>query len=274
MAQVYKISKITKIAIIVGLIIIVIWAGSGWLLCYFFNTPQEPGTFGDMFGAINALFSGLAFAGLIITLLYQKEELQLQREELQQTRKEMSKQREEFEAQNKTLQCQRFENTFFNMLSLQQELVSNICYYYNNNEHRGRDVFEKLYKNAPISYDGSSRPGIVSLLREKGYEAYTKISIVTRLNHYFRHLYCIYNYVDSSVLISDEERYEYVDIVNSQLSDYELLMLFYHCITNSEQNQFKIFIEKYAVFRNLKTKLLASPDDDMLLYDDSAYKLQ
>ena len=33
------------------------------------NTVAVAGPFGDMFGAINALFSGLAFAGLLLALL-------------------------------------------------------------------------------------------------------------------------------------------------------------------------------------------------------------
>lgn len=40
------------------------------------------GQFGDMFGAVNALFSGLAFAGVIIAVILQKRELALQRREL------------------------------------------------------------------------------------------------------------------------------------------------------------------------------------------------
>ena len=40
------------------------------------------GQFGDMFGAGNALFSGLAFAGVIIAVILQKNELALQRREL------------------------------------------------------------------------------------------------------------------------------------------------------------------------------------------------
>ncbi len=40
------------------------------------------GQFGDMFGAVNALFSGLAFAGVIIAVILQKNELALQRREL------------------------------------------------------------------------------------------------------------------------------------------------------------------------------------------------
>lgn len=36
----------------------------------------DPGTFGDWFGSLNALFSGLAFAGLIVTLQIQRRELE------------------------------------------------------------------------------------------------------------------------------------------------------------------------------------------------------
>jgi hypothetical protein len=39
-------------------------------------------SFGDSFGVLTSLFSGLAFAGMIITILLQKDELKLQREEL------------------------------------------------------------------------------------------------------------------------------------------------------------------------------------------------
>ena len=51
----------------------------------------DKGTFGDMFGAVNALFSGLAFAGLIYTAMMQREELELQREELGLTRQEFKR---------------------------------------------------------------------------------------------------------------------------------------------------------------------------------------
>lgn len=50
---------------------------------------QSAGTFGDSFGVLTAFFSGLAFAGLIGTLLLQRDELRLQREELQLTRVEL-----------------------------------------------------------------------------------------------------------------------------------------------------------------------------------------
>lgn len=45
--------------------IIFLW-GSSWYFIpqWFDDKALEAGTFGDMFGAVNALFSGLAFAGL------------------------------------------------------------------------------------------------------------------------------------------------------------------------------------------------------------------
>lgn len=45
----------------------------------------------DSYGAINALFSGLALGGVILAIFMQREELQLQREELAATRAELKR---------------------------------------------------------------------------------------------------------------------------------------------------------------------------------------
>jgi len=120
-------SNYKTIAICVSIITIFIWALSFLLFTTSWDN-DERGTFGDMFGAVNALFSGLAFAGLIVTLIMQHEELGLQREELAQTNDELAAQREEFAAQTKTMKIQRFENTLFNMLSLQQGIINSLDY--------------------------------------------------------------------------------------------------------------------------------------------------
>lgn len=65
--------------------------------------------FGDSFGVVNVLLiSALAFAGMIVTFVLQRKELEVQRKE--------------FFSQNETLRLQRFENTFFNMIDLQKVL--------------------------------------------------------------------------------------------------------------------------------------------------------
>ena len=58
-----------------SLAIIIIWLLSWWLLYSQIKDITERGIFGDKFGVLNALFSGLAFAGLIITLHYQQKSL-------------------------------------------------------------------------------------------------------------------------------------------------------------------------------------------------------
>jgi hypothetical protein len=82
--------KKTRCLIITGFsVIIVLWLAS-WLLLIV-DEPVVRGTTGDMFGAVNALFSGLAFAGIIITILLQRKELSLQRDELILTREELKR---------------------------------------------------------------------------------------------------------------------------------------------------------------------------------------
>src|SRR5690349_18273158 len=105
-----------------------------WLACWilvslFVNDWSERGQFGDMFGAVNALFSGLAFGGIIYTILLQREELNAQRKELELTRLE-------FKEQNETLRLQRFENVYFNLLTIHYQLVENLTH----KELRGRIV--------------------------------------------------------------------------------------------------------------------------------------
>ena len=85
-------------------------AAIGISLVLFIKDSTWRGTFGDQFGAVNALFSGLAFTGLIYTIILQRRDLELQRndlklqrEELILTRQEMEEQTAEFEKQNETL---------------------------------------------------------------------------------------------------------------------------------------------------------------------------
>lgn len=60
-------------------IVAVLWIGVGFVLprCLFPRDDQQGlrGTWGDQFGAVNSLFSGLAFAGLLVALYIQNREL-------------------------------------------------------------------------------------------------------------------------------------------------------------------------------------------------------
>lgn len=65
----------------------------------------------DAYGALNTLFSWLAFAGIIISILMQSEELKLQRKELKATR-------DEFKIQSEVFKKDNFEKWFYNLLEL------------------------------------------------------------------------------------------------------------------------------------------------------------
>lgn len=65
------------------------------LLYYFtvsglYPNPKTVSEFGDMFGGLSALFSGLSFAGVIIAILMQMQELKLTRDEMKLTRYEVA----------------------------------------------------------------------------------------------------------------------------------------------------------------------------------------
>jgi hypothetical protein len=55
------------------------------------NKAADAGAFGDSFGYVNALFSGLAFSGVIYAIILQTIELRLQRQEIELNRRELTK---------------------------------------------------------------------------------------------------------------------------------------------------------------------------------------
>jgi len=270
----------------IGIAILII---TGWIITYvLLKENKNRGTFGDMFGSLNALYSGFALAGIIITILLQRKELKLQREELQETRGE-------FKIQNETLKIQRFENTFFSLLSLHHKIVDEIDYrrikgsspfgvdyydlHYGDDEDdgatimlTGRDVFKhhfdklvddlKHYENAEVAY-------------LKHYE-----KAQADFGHYFRNLYRIIKLVDTSDFITSqseskeiifEKKYSYTSIARAQLSDYELLWLFYNGLSKHGSKKFKPLIERYALLKNIPTDKLAK-QEDLELYSESSRK--
>lgn len=82
---------------VIGLVVVFVWAVFGFLPWVLFPTWQDRASFGEMFGAVNALFAGLAFAGILFALHLQRRELVVQREELQAQREELRLTRHELE---------------------------------------------------------------------------------------------------------------------------------------------------------------------------------
>lgn len=68
--------------VVLLLVGVVLWIVSIPLVTSYYGEPSSSNEFGDMFGAVNALFSGLALAGIIYAIIIQRQELILTRQEL------------------------------------------------------------------------------------------------------------------------------------------------------------------------------------------------
>lgn len=263
-----------------------------WIIVFFiilfcFNGKyQVTGTFGDTFGAVNALVSALAFAGLIVTIRQQHEDLRCQHEALKQSIREMQSQTEEFDIQNHTLKKQQFENTFFELLRMLQTIVNDLTLTirFSKDENpqsqshslvfHGRAVFQELFIarwNKLI--EGSDRY-IFSLnheIKTSSIDETLRRNDMMFLYHYFRFVYRIIKFVDESPFLkTKEEKYKYIAFLRSTFSNYEVTLLFYNCLSTIGREKFKPLAERYALFDNLDSKLLADHKDKNH-FQDSAF---
>jgi hypothetical protein len=109
-------------------LVVLIWALSAWLIMFFVSEWSERGTFGDLFGAVNALFSGLAFAVLIYTIILQREEIKENRREIVLNRKELQKSGK-IQLKSQEVLIRQVEQTH---LSAKMNAMRTIVDYYNN----------------------------------------------------------------------------------------------------------------------------------------------
>ena len=276
-----NVEKFSKKWLLLFFVVFILWAGSAIVIRYVLPfVPEDSesiwsvrGTFGDMFGAVNALFSGLAFAGMIITLILQRKEFALQREELSNSikalegqKQELQQQKEVMKMQQKVANIQCFENGFYKLITQHFEIVKTVCYYIqdsskNEIKYIGQDA---LYIIA--LYEGWENNG-----KEKGY--YLRLPV---LSSYFVQLYEILRYIDESSLLDEESflrRINYVRILSSNLSEAEQKIIFLKALY-PEHNKFKLLIEKYGFLQNVgvdaRAKLYGM-SENIERYSDSAF---
>ncbi len=251
---------------IVLAVIILVW-GSYWIWVAPLITDSK-------FDPLNALFSGLAFWGVIYAILLQKSELALQRKELELTRGEVRGQKEQLEAQNLTMKQQRFENTFFSLLNLFVNLIDSMEIRTVDEgrtvEFKGRDCFNRLYYELQTVYrhmKHDAPSGDSKALCVAAYDQFTRDRQVS-VGHYFRTLYNIVKFVDKSHV---ENKQTYINILRAQLSSLELNLLFYNCISKYGRGKFIPLVEKYGLLENMDFPSLLDPKHREL-FEESAYQ--
>jgi hypothetical protein len=236
--------------VILSSFVIFLWLANWAMTSLFIKNSQDRGLFGDSFGSVNAFFTGMAFVGLIATMLLQQKELKLQRRELKLqrqevagTREELSGQKAQMEKQNEQIQLQIFENTFFNMLKVLNDFIQEISGPFRKDAgspRRGRDQLSHLVSKLGYSLGQHTAKSIAESYNNL-YEQNTD-----DLAAYFRILYNICKFVDNSKVTNKKM---YTNIVRAQLSQSELILL--NCNSRTAHGiGFKRMIDEYDLLKH------------------------
>lgn len=238
----------------------IIWIGTIFVVPKFYGHPTEAGTFGDMFGSINALFSGLAFVGVIVAILLQKDELELQRKELEETREELKGQKIQLQEQNKTLRKQAFEDTFFQLLKVYSDIVNSMDVESRFQTQtlgpqlqmiKGRDFFAHIHSLFSVEVKNFKKNNKITEITADNFDDVFLVffeSHKSDLSHYYRTIYNLLKCVDNSDI---ENKKFYTDIFRAQLSSYEILFLHYDCKSSLGKEKLAPLLEKYNVLKHL-----------------------
>lgn len=136
-------------------------------------------------------------------------------------------------------------------------------------EHFGTDVFEAYFEKYTWDSRNGIQIGAQSILRNHP-QCLHDIPKYSVIGSHFRFISQIIQFVDKTPLISNEDRNEYLRILTSQMTDYELVLFFYEGIA---EERLKTLIEKHASLECLNHGMLASKTH-VNLYNETAYNYQ
>jgi Putative phage abortive infection protein len=228
-------------------------SGTGWCTTKWQKLlAAPPNELGDTLAG----FSGsLAFVWLFVAVWLQSQELQDQRAQI-------SLQTEEFKESNSNLKRQRFETTFFELLRSYNEIVRSIDLINPENQQTttGRDCFRIFYSRLNRLYrEKVSKGHEEAVCLEMAYRNFWRDHQL-ELGNYFRFLYNSLRFISESGYKEDYHG----RLLRSQLSEQELLILFYNCVSPQGKN-FQKYASEFKIFDNLPTVRLLSTSHSTLL---------
>jgi hypothetical protein len=133
------------------------------------------------------------------------------------------------------------------------------------------DKLQKLFKKQKITFLNCKAETRFQSIYDKIY-----YELSTDFGHYFRNVYRIIKMVDEKKFSEDfredfKVKYAYTSIVRAQLSDDEIVWLFFNCLSNKGSEKFKPLLEKYSILK------IINEDDETYsfyskFYEKSAFK--
>ncbi len=192
-------------------------------------------------GAIGALATAVMAFATFVTLKNNKQQFM------------------ELQKQNLTMQKQGFESTLFHLLHEVKKILLQVSNTPSGigpeGVKSGLSALESKYENLQFLGTGKTDENgnelRLSPTRDNIEEYYmNSYESLTNLGSYFRSLYRVIKYIDESTY-SKEDKYQYTSFVRAQLTDIELLWLFYNCTVGYGEEKFKPLIEKWTLLKNL-----------------------
>lgn len=208
------------------------------------------GPWGDFFGGtLNPILSTFTVLALLYTIFLQRREL---------------------EESSRAIRQQNFEATFFKMLEMHNSILNsinlNILNFLPPRQLQGRDCFVHFFQEV-LKRDFTDAGG--SSTSEDDVEQRNILDAVIisfwgdvlgELGHYYRYLYNLIKFVAAH----NGDRALYMKIVRAQLSNHELALLFYNCISDHGENM-KPFVEKYSLLKHMPDDLFLDPSHKALI---------
>lgn len=252
--------------------VVVVWGGSALLISLYSGAGAtalgERGTFGDMFGAVNALFSGLAFATLIYTVLQQRAELRATREEMRQQSKEWVK-------QNAVLTQQAFDGSFFQMLKMLEDAAQSVFVKHDRfmakghwETPEGAAAFQLILQEfielreisrASTFYEDATE---LQIMRDTITSSMEKYGV-----GFFRYLDALTNIAEFVVRSGPSKTKLYARLMRSQMSHDQLRFVFYVCVSLDAHKALRLNLDRLSFFESLPEELFIHRRHKTIYYD-------
>ncbi|MEQ8472493.1 MAG: putative phage abortive infection protein [Marinoscillum sp.] len=230
--------------IILGFLVIAIIG-----IVFLINTPLDTtlpidqnklSSYGEIIGGIVGPI--WALAGVVY--FYQGMKEQRRTIELMQDQLELQREANLVSQQSQeVLRIQKFETTFFNLISSLNEVVKDLDIHERNKVYQGRDFFVYLAQKAKRIKSKDLRD-FIDKYREEIHEVYK-----ADIQHYVQLLYQLLKFVDRSDFDKGTKE-EYIDIIRAPISIHEATLLFYEMATHLDSFKLTWLVHKHELLEN------------------------
>jgi len=227
------------------------------------NVMEKAGQWGDGFGALNALFAGLAFTGALAALFMQGQAA---------------------DRQNKDYHRQRFESSYFELLALLRETRREVRFRYSL-PYRKVNKIASSSERAEVKTEAAAFRTAMYELRymvrtrttanrrtEAQLEKLYRLGIHGRFEStfgpYFRIVYTILRRIKDDRVLNEREKIQYSNLLRSQLTSHELALAGFNALM-PQANDFDKLLTEFHMLKYLPNGIARRALEEV--YDPAAF---